>query len=478
MISRFFSTHSISSIQNFSRFYLFKQCALLRPSLFFLVLLASHTPHTHAGLFTRAAMALEHSYQSVTNAVKNKYSQATEGLKPELAHWDWYAIDAPRQTRSMAFPSSFYWGLHDTTINNLDTHNFAELKKTGCNLYIISLDWQEIEPRELVYNHQKIQEYAQLCQELKNQQITPAINLFDGASTPAWFADKGGFANYHALPAFVHYAQTIFKALGSTAPYWITAHNPAEYACQLSISGPIPGALSGPISGATPSTSRPHKRGDFEGMLNTLEHILIAHRDIYTAFKKMPGGNQARIGIGLDSSPILSSNTMNPLLAIKAEKLTKASQASVRNLLNNNRMDVDIQGTTKDNYIHSIEGAFDFLVINYTAPRYLQGNYELQLASSSYPEGLYYAIKAASEGMARQVPLLINHCLITGTSSAEPGAGKEDERVAAQKHLYALNKAVKEGYRVMGYVHAKSTKPPIQSHNQAPQPSVNPTPKK
>jgi beta-glucosidase/6-phospho-beta-glucosidase/beta-galactosidase len=426
MISRISSSHTIS--------------------IFFLSLLLSHTQPTHTGLLTRAAVALEHSYQAVTNGVKNKYAQATESLKPELATWDWYAIDVTRQTRSMAFPATFY---------------------------IISLDWQEIEPRELVYNHQKIQEYAQLCQELKNNQITPVINLFDGNSTPDWFTGKGGFTNYHALPAFTHYAQTVFKALASHANFWITANNPAEYASNLFVTSPA--------SDTPANIQTPHKRGDFAGMLTTLEHMLIAHRDSYAAIKRLPGGAQARIGIGLATDPILSANSMNPLLGMKAEKLTRALQDAMRNMLNNNRMAVDIEGTSKDNYIHSIDGAFDFLVLNYTAPRYLEGNYKLGLAPVSYPEGLYFAIKTVSESMRRSVPLLINHSLISN-SIARAGMGTEDERMAAQRHLYALNKAVKEGYRVMGYIHAtveaKVENMPTQSQNQAPANPSAPTPKK
>jgi hypothetical protein len=145
-------------------------------------------------------------------------------------------------------------------------------------------------------------------------------------------------------------------------------------------------------------------------MLDALEHIMIAHRDIYASFnanyKKMSGGNKVRIGLGISADPLFAWNTINPAHIIKTEKLTKAIQQSVYTLLTRCRMEIDVHGTTKDNYIHSIDSAYDFLLLNYAGPRYVQGSYEIRTATISYPEGLYFAVKTAGERLNKKIPLL------------------------------------------------------------------------
>lgn len=95
------------------------------------------------------------------------------------------------------------------------------LKTLGHQAYRFSIPWSRIEPEEGKFCQEAVDHYRELLRLLKEGGIKSFVTLSHG-SDPAWFWDKGGFADRNALHYFERYVDFIVPQLMENVDYWMT----------------------------------------------------------------------------------------------------------------------------------------------------------------------------------------------------------------------------------------------------------------
>lgn len=95
------------------------------------------------------------------------------------------------------------------------------LKTLGHQAYRFSIPWSRIEPEEGKFCREAVDHYIDLLRLLKEAGIRTFVTLSHG-SDPAWFWDKGGFADRNAFPYFERYVNFIVPQLEDKVDFWMT----------------------------------------------------------------------------------------------------------------------------------------------------------------------------------------------------------------------------------------------------------------
>ena len=95
------------------------------------------------------------------------------------------------------------------------------LKTLGHQAYRFSIPWSRIEPEEGKFCREAVDHYIDLIRLLKEAGIRTFVTLSHG-SDPAWFWDKGGFADRNAFPYFERYVNFIVPQLEDKVDFWMT----------------------------------------------------------------------------------------------------------------------------------------------------------------------------------------------------------------------------------------------------------------
>ena len=397
-------------------------------------------------------------------------------LPPRNALWDWYNIDV----KDVSFPSNFLWGTaiaeyqnsgsttcplsnwaawekntdtkgqpHITngqksnrSCNHWDNYieDIALMKKLGVNSFRFSIEWSRIEPREGLFRAPALEHYEKLCEALLQNNITPMITLHH-FTHPLWFEKKGGFEKEENIKYFVRFCKKVFERLGDKVPLWCTINEPGIYVFQGYIRGEFP----------------PGEKKQFQLAGTVLKNLLIAHKKAYKALKEMPNGQKASIGIVHNFLQILPYRNWNPVEAIPSNYISQLFTHSVLNFFKTGFFqfyiplyaDVTIEEDLE-------EKCLDFIGLNYYSHPLLQQklSFKKPLTSSCYPQekmgdypyrlypqGLYEAIEEYS---SLSVPIYI-------TENGIPDGDDSRRSIYIPRYLYALSKAIKDGYDVKGY---------------------------
>ena len=107
--------------------------------------------------------------------------------------------------------------------------DFDYLTKMNMNAYRFSIEWSRVEPKEGSWNAQAITHYKKYLAELKRRDIEPVVTLFH-FTLPTWFTDLGGFEKRANTKYFVRFAEKIVSELGTNMRYIITINEPEVYA--------------------------------------------------------------------------------------------------------------------------------------------------------------------------------------------------------------------------------------------------------
>src|SRR5436190_13579991 len=190
-------------------------------------------------------------------------------------YWDWQSIDI----HDTHFPASFQWGTtmlsHEvngysktstwyawenhsksnglpftTTRSGNPTHHAQNykydiqlMKEMGLTTHCFSIDWSLIEPEQGVFNEEELQRYADFCDELIYNNITPMAILKDPCD-PLWFGYLGGFEQEKNIYLFERYCLKVYQALRGKVDRWITFWAPESYAMLGYLTGTIPPGIS------------------------------------------------------------------------------------------------------------------------------------------------------------------------------------------------------------------------------------------
>jgi len=328
-------------------------------------------------------------------------------------------------------------------------HNYKQdiqlIKELGCNAFRLSVEWSIIEPQEGQFNQEAINHYKELCAELVANDITPMITLHH-FTHPQWFEEKGAFEHTENIRYFVRFCSHIFTQLHDKVTFWCTINEIGPYIFQ------------GYIHGAFP----PGKHSLYTAA-KVMKNMLIAHVEVYNNLKVLPGGDEAQIGIVHQYLPFESHSYTSLLEHIPSKFMNYIFNDAILHFLKTGELfpHVPLLRTT----IVDAPTSYDFMGLNFYSRVVLKSNIFDKLISSNfnttdivapscfdgevmtdmeypiYPEGLYIAI---TEMAKLGKPIYV-------TENGVPDGNDDRRPMYIKRYLYALSRALREGYDVRGY---------------------------
>lgn len=325
------------------------------------------------------------------------------------------------------------------------------MKSLGIASYRFSLSWSRIIPAGRGEVNQKgLDFYKGLIDGLHQRGIAPVATLFHW-DLPQALQDQGGWENRDCAQWFADYADTVFHALGTSVPTWLTINEPKTIV-QV---------------GYTYGSMAPGKRDDVAAAVAT-HHLALAHGRAVQAFRA--AGTGGRIGPALNLAPAYPAEPdaaeavaladcvenrlyLDPIFkgAYPAD-VSGAMEAAPRAAL---------QAAIKVNDLAVVSTPVDLLGVNYYNPVYVdaRGRHVTMKPRSIatwqqiYPEGLTDVLVRLKQEYTDK-PLVITENGIPNAGDVTPVNGTVDdpERITyVRDHLAAAQKAIAAGVNVEGY---------------------------
>ncbi len=312
------------------------------------------------------------------------------------------------------------------------------LQQLGIQMYRFSVDWSKIEPEEGKFDDQMMMHYGAIAQECIKRGITPMVCLFHFV-LPPWFMQKGGFEEVENMRYFVRFAHYVFEHMvKENVHWWMTYNEPIVYAFEGFFRGNLP----------------PSKKNRLILAGNVLKNMYNTHVEIAKSIKSRDA--QAQLGICHLMQPLHAFHEYNPLEWAICKFFGR--------LTNDVTLEFFTTGNFNWNYLvrgsnPDAPASIDYMGINYYSHTIIKQNslfeyppliisdqggraQETMIGKTAlYPEGLYWAIeKAAKVGK----PIFITE------NGVDDAVGDlRDEFI--KKHLFAVSKAIKNGFDVRGY---------------------------
>ncbi len=390
---------------------------------------------------------------------------------PELK-WDWKDINLNK----INFPNNFIWGTATAAhqIEGRCENNWSEfekgyksnglpniknnqnsgiacdswnryeedikmMEKLGVSHYRFSIEWSKIQPTENDINKDAIIHYHDIIDCLFEHNIVPVITLYH-FTHPIWFEKKGAFEKEENIKYFNKFCKLIFKEFSPKVKFWCTINEPAVMTSMGYFNAEFPPGKSDPQLCAI-----------------VLYNLLNAHVEVYRTLKNLKHGSESRIGIVKNINHFDPWKRWNPFDWIATWAVNKFFNNSTIEFFKTGYYSVKIPGLMwYSKYNENAIKSNDFIGLNYYSHNYLKFNWSISdpfeikykyddimtdMPYAIYGEGLYRSIKDIS---VLKLPIYITENGI---------ADMKDDRRALfiKRYLYALSKALEDGYDVKGY---------------------------
>lgn len=330
----------------------------------------------------------------------------TEGDNFNTDWWEWEQEGRIKFKSGLACDSWNRW-----------REDHALLTELGVGIFRLSIEWSRIEPEEGKFSDATIKHYREVLQDLKLKNIRTQVTFWWWTS-PIWFQEKYGWHKKASVKIFTSYVEKVTQELGDLIEMFQVLNEPMVPLGQGYLTGMFP----------------PGKRNPLKLWL-ALKNIAQAYVESYKAIHVIKP--DAQVGM---------THLYNWYESGKSNALGKI-----------------IYGISKwfrvMAFNRRIRGYQDFFGLNY----YRLGKINLKKIKSekinffieedknnimgwiAYPEGIYKAIKEASQDY--QIPIYI-----TENGFPTDIGIKDEERVKfIQDHLHFVKKAIDEGADVRGY---------------------------
>lgn len=320
--------------------------------------------------------------------------------------------------------------------------------------------------------------YAQLFITMLKKGITPLV-CFHHYTDPVWFEDRGGFEKIENVDFFSDtciklykhimnavskdaQARAAWQALGPRTPLWATFNAPDGYAFRgYYAKGGPPGVKDISLTA--------------EVLKNTLEAHVRVFYGIKSAFRKMKFDDSLAPKVGFlknihQIDPARETTKQRRLSALNNFVLGFADQIQNRAVYNffikgEFWAQIPIPGFKVDVRYknHRAVGATDFVGLNYYSNRHQFFTTTVPIKDETlrtsgatyyhYPYGMYRAIVELHERFLKPLSAAAGRDIFM--FCAENGIATEDDAQRArfyQEYLYAISRAVQDGYKVFGYI--------------------------
>lgn len=299
--------------------------------------------------------------------------------------------------------------------------DFDIAKSLNHNSHRLSLEWSRIQPEEGHFDPDEINHYRKVLESLKERGIQSIVTLHH-FTNPIWFAQKGGWSNKESPLYFDNYVKKVISELGGLSRIWVTINEPLVYVYNSFYQGIWPPGVS-----------------SLRQSLKVLDNLKRAHKK---AYKSIHSGLSDNVKVGI------------------AKHLRFFSACSYFNLGQNN-----IPAFLRRKYfnykildeLHK-EKTMDFIGVNYYTGDFLKFDFRdlfgkncLKAHHKQRKNFLgWYVSPEKMFNLLMDIKKYNLPVLITENGTVET----EDKMYAdyLRQHLFYLDKAIKSGVKVLGYM--------------------------
>lgn len=299
----------------------------------------------------------------------------------------------------------------------------------GHNAHRLSIEWSRVEPEAGRWDEEALTHYDAVIEASRGRGLEPVVTLHHFTS-PAWFADGGGWLRSDAPTVFAGYVGRVAERLGSRVRWWLTVNEPTVWAKHAYVVGDWP----------------PFGRDRWGRALGAVRGMARAHEAAWQAIHRRVDG--ARVGLA-HSAPWIEP--------CRPRRLGDRWAAHLRDFLLNDLLFRMIGAGSPD-------PPLDFIGINYYARTVVRHGWKgkallvgrecdrehhhgprewSEMGWEIYPHGLLQVLRRFGR---YGLPLMVT----------ENGLATEDEELRSRvlaDHLEALASAVEEGLDVRGYLY-------------------------
>jgi len=287
--------------------------------------------------------------------------------------------------------------------------DFDLLQKMNMNALRFSIEWSRIEPQEGVWDDNEIKYYKEYLGELKNRGIEPIVTLFH-FTLPTWFAEKDGFEKRTNVKYYCRFVKKIISELGENIKYIITINEPEIYSFESYYRQDWP----------------PAKRSLYK-LLSVINNLAYAHRQASKIIHKI--SSDYKVSIAKNSVYFYAGDNA---------WLSRFSAAIMRYIQD-------------DYFIKKVIRHCDFLGVNYYFSDRIYGykihNQDQKLSDlnwSMQPGDIQYVLERLF--FKYKKPIIITE---NGLADAED----INRKWWITQTLLAMQKAIKNGVKLDGYLH-------------------------
>lgn len=277
----------------------------------------------------------------------------------------------------------------------------------GCNAFRTSIEWARVEPRKGEFDEAAIAHYRQLFTAMRARGLTPVVT-FMHFSYPAWLDADGGWEDARAVDAYARFVDRMTREFADQVDWYLTFNEPTVFIAGGHVAGQFP----------------PGKKNDLIGAGKVLKHLVSAHNKAYDVVHR--NDPVARVAFNQYSA----SWRLFP------------------------KRDQEAQG---DDFLDGVLGNTDAL------PKldYMAIDYYTQLALMPFelprpwkwpvnPAGFYDSLKFYHRLTGKPVLVAENGY---ADEDGKPRADGWSREAYLTSHVEQLQRAVKDGIPVLGYIH-------------------------
>jgi beta-glucosidase len=144
---------------------------------------------------------------------------------------DWWQAEQEHRLKEASLSACKHYELY--------AEDFTIAQQLNHNCHRFSIEWSRIEPQEGNFQVSEIEHYRKIIADLKSKGMEPIVTLHH-FTNPAWFSQKGGWANFRLQKYFLRFVDRIVRELADQVKFWITINEPLVYSSHAYLLGVWP----------------------------------------------------------------------------------------------------------------------------------------------------------------------------------------------------------------------------------------------
>jgi len=346
-------------------------------------------------------------------------STSAHQVEGQNIHNDWWIAEQNHAIKEPSGAACRHYELYE--------QDFEIAKELGHNCHRLSLEWSRIEPQEGKFDQGQIEHYRKVILSLRAKGLEPVVTIHHFTS-PAWFAQKGGWARRGLLKHFLRFVGKISGEYAGQVKFWVTINEPLIYSSHSYLFGAWP----------------PQNRSLIKTLkvtLNMAKAHIKAYRIIHKVYKQRSLAKPSvSIAANLQAFEICQPTLKNKLALYLRHKfynlyfIEKVFRAKTLDFIGINY------------YGRSLIETHSWALSSLALETCSQNHHPLRknsLGWDIYPQGLYKLLVSLKKF---NLPVLIT----------ENGICTEDDNLRwdyIREHLEQISLAMEKGVKVLGYIY-------------------------